>query len=257
MAWSLGHTLICVLALLLGLLLGWLQWGRRTPSASEFTVAQSATSQPGATSAAAVPVAPAGEPVAAADTLDDTSRARTPATAEAASSAEISASVESSTLEPAPQPASIRGYATSSTTGTPSVAASSVTGDAPDDAPSRPTPLATPDQEVAVSGQNDVASTADAVKSVPVRGPADDLRRISGVGPKMVVALNAADIRTFKQLADADESTLRAALRSAGLRVSPTLPTWPQQARDLLDGGPDGATSSATPIPVAGDAVSA
>jgi predicted flap endonuclease-1-like 5' DNA nuclease len=64
----------------------------------------------------------------------------------------------------------------------------------------------------------------------------DDLERIEGIGPRIGAALREADIRTFQQLADADITTLQAALERAGLRFAPSLPTWSRQARLLADG---------------------
>jgi predicted flap endonuclease-1-like 5' DNA nuclease len=68
----------------------------------------------------------------------------------------------------------------------------------------------------------------------------DDLERIEGIGPKMAGALNQAGIRTYAQLADADESTLRAAIAAAGLSFAPSLTTWSRQARLLADGDGEG-----------------
>jgi predicted flap endonuclease-1-like 5' DNA nuclease len=75
----------------------------------------------------------------------------------------------------------------------------------------------------------------------PVEEPADDdLERIEGIGPRIGTALRGAGIRTFRQLADADTSTLQSALEQAGLRFAPSLPTWSRQARFLADGDEEG-----------------
>jgi predicted flap endonuclease-1-like 5' DNA nuclease len=63
----------------------------------------------------------------------------------------------------------------------------------------------------------------------------DDLTRIEGIGPKMAAALVAAGITTYAQLADTEEAGLRAAIAAAGMRFSPSLVTWPQQAKLLAD----------------------
>ncbi|MET8233205.1 hypothetical protein ABZS77_21315 [Micromonospora sp. NPDC005298] len=68
-------------------------------------------------------------------------------------------------------------------------------------------------------------------------GPADDFRRIQGVGPKMAAALQAAGVRTYGQLGELDEPALRDLIRAAGLRAAPGLATWPQQARVLAGAG--------------------
>jgi predicted flap endonuclease-1-like 5' DNA nuclease len=82
------------------------------------------------------------------------------------------------------------------------------------------------------------------VDTVPVQRQAtpdtsakpDNLTRIPGIGPKMALALNTAGISTFAALAASDEATIRAAISAAGLRFSPSLATWPEQAK-LLAGG--------------------
>ncbi|WFE56130.1 helix-hairpin-helix domain-containing protein [Micromonospora sp. WMMD712] len=89
-----------------------------------------------------------------------------------------------------------------------------------------------------------VAAAAD-----PTTGSADDFRRIQGIGPKMAAALQDAGIRTYRQLADLDEATLRETIRSAGLRAAPSLATWPQQAKVLV-----GAPAEADRVLPAGDA---
>ncbi|WP_439650447.1 helix-hairpin-helix domain-containing protein [Micromonospora carbonacea] len=89
-----------------------------------------------------------------------------------------------------------------------------------------------------------VAAAAD-----PTTGSADDFRRIQGIGPKMAAALRDAGIRTYRQLADLDEATLRETIRSAGLRAAPSLATWPQQAKVLV-----GAPAEADRVLPAGDA---
>jgi predicted flap endonuclease-1-like 5' DNA nuclease len=68
----------------------------------------------------------------------------------------------------------------------------------------------------------------------------DDLKRIEGIGPKMSAALIAAGIRTYRQLADADVDTLRAAIQAAGLRFAPSIVTWSRQARHLAEQDEEG-----------------
>lgn len=70
--------------------------------------------------------------------------------------------------------------------------------------------------------------------------PGDDLERIEGIGPRIGTALRGAGIHTYRQLADADASTLQTALEQAGLRFAPSLPTWSRQARFLADGDETG-----------------
>jgi predicted flap endonuclease-1-like 5' DNA nuclease len=68
----------------------------------------------------------------------------------------------------------------------------------------------------------------------------DDFARIEGIGPKFAAALVASGIRTFGQLANADESALRRAIGNPQPDVAPSLPTWPTQARLLATGDDDG-----------------
>lgn len=74
----------------------------------------------------------------------------------------------------------------------------------------------------------------------PVEPPREELERIEGIGPKMANALRAAGIRTFRQLAEADDTTRRAAIEKAGLSFAPSLVTWGRQAQLLADGDEEG-----------------
>lgn len=103
-----------------------------------------------------------------------------------------------------------------------------------------PAEVMAPAEALAVA---DVPATAGTAFDAAGDGPGDDFRRIPGVGPKVANALNAAGIRTFAELAESDEATLRAAMRSAGVRSAPSLPTWAGHARELA-GAP-----AATAIP--------
>ncbi|KWV32075.1 hypothetical protein [Micromonospora rifamycinica] len=82
--------------------------------------------------------------------------------------------------------------------------------------------------------------------------PADDFRRIQGVGPKIAAALQAAGVRTYRQLAELDEASLRDTIRAAGLRATASLATWPQQARVLAGAGAE--ATRVLPTPTGGDA---
>ena len=95
-------------------------------------------------------------------------------------------------------------------------------------APAEPTPAASDNTGPAAAAGGAADDTAD------------DLRRIEGIGPKMAAALQAAGITGFRQLAEASEEELRAALRAAGVRMTKSLPTWPQQAK-ILAGDPAAA----------------
>jgi predicted flap endonuclease-1-like 5' DNA nuclease len=66
------------------------------------------------------------------------------------------------------------------------------------------------------------------VKAAPAQP--DDLKVIEGIGPKMEKALHAAGITTFAQLAKATEAEIYAAIKAAGMRFAPSVPTWAEQA---------------------------
>lgn len=84
------------------------------------------------------------------------------------------------------------------------------------------------------AAESDVVTAAPTPVAVAIAEP-DDLTRIPGIGPKMAMALAVAGITTYRQLADTDVPTLRAAISNAGMRVAPTLPTWPDRAKALTD----------------------
>jgi predicted flap endonuclease-1-like 5' DNA nuclease len=64
-------------------------------------------------------------------------------------------------------------------------------------------------------------------------GP-DDLTIINGIGPKMQTALQASGFDSFAKIAAASPDELRAAVQAAGMRLAPTIDTWPEQARGLM-----------------------
>jgi predicted flap endonuclease-1-like 5' DNA nuclease len=69
----------------------------------------------------------------------------------------------------------------------------------------------------------------DASHSLVEGAPADDLKRIKGIGPKISGVLQAASINTFAQLAETDVERLKQILIEAGVRLTDP-GTWPQQA---------------------------
>ncbi|MBL7261755.1 hypothetical protein JKJ07_46515 [Actinoplanes sp. LDG1-01] len=94
--------------------------------------------------------------------------------------------------------------------------------------------VSTPDVAAAVPGaaEPEEIAAVPAPVAVAVVEP-DDLTKIPGIGPKMAMALAAAGITTFEKLADTDVPALRAAVTASGLRLAPTLPTWPERAKLL------------------------
>lgn len=77
------------------------------------------------------------------------------------------------------------------------------------------------------------APVIDASASAAAAGP-DDLTIINGIGPKMQTALQAAGYDTFAKVAAASPDELRTAVQAAGMRLAPTIDTWPEQARELM-----------------------
>ncbi|MGW3607685.1 helix-hairpin-helix domain-containing protein [Micromonospora sp. NPDC005161] len=310
MEWSIGHSLIVVLALLLGLAAGWLLRGRQGVRASGqgpsivdgdpvAGLAVVTTPPPAATTdearpAATVDPAPAAvadEPAPvdtvsapAAVTTDATSDGPTPADAPSttdpadmaltdappASPAadaddlrpEPSAEPEPVAVEEQPAPATViaprqpgdddvrptdaphadttpaEAVDTEVTAVDTTSAEAPVTG-APADVDAEPVRATPPVRPTATATRpvRPVADTAPSGADTDQEGPADDFRRIQGVGPKMAAALQAAGVRTYGQLGELDEPALRDLIRAAGLRAAPGLASWPQQARVLAGAG--------------------
>ncbi|SCG42271.1 DUF4332 domain-containing protein [Micromonospora coxensis] len=210
-------------------------------------------------SAAEEPAAPARD---AREAADDTPRA-TPEQDEP-----VRADAESGTpltADPTPQPADA-----------PDSVTAEVDGPAEKATPAIPAPRAAADDTAPVADGDDLASTtstaaastpepATAPAAEPAAAPAvaepvvaagpavadeetaDDFRRIQGVGPKMAAALQAAGIRTYRQLAELDEAALRETIRAAGLRTAASLATWPQQAKVLAGAGAE--ADAVLPVP--------
>ena len=77
-------------------------------------------------------------------------------------------------------------------------------------------------------------------KEAKVSGKGDDLKLVEGIGPKIQEHLNAADIFTFADLADASVETIQGVLDNAGSAYKMHDPsTWPDQAALARDGKMD------------------
>ncbi len=68
----------------------------------------------------------------------------------------------------------------------------------------------------------------------------DDLTAIDGIGPKMSAALIEYGITTYERLAGMSQDEIRAAIKAAGMRFAPSVPSWAQQAGYLAKGDMDG-----------------
>ena len=211
MAWFIGQSFVfIVVAFVVGVLVGWLWWGRRRPAP--------AVAADGATELLARPAPVADDeptaalvlsPPPASPVVDDEPTAVLPVP--------VAAEPEPVAVEPEPEP----------------VAAEPEPEPVAAEADSEPTvsiplPAAAPEQESEPEPE-------------PEPEPVDeDLERIEGIGPKMSAALRAAGIRSYAALAESDEATLRAAIERAGLNFAPSLVTWARQARLLADGDEEG-----------------
>jgi predicted flap endonuclease-1-like 5' DNA nuclease len=203
-AWFLVQSIFIILAaFLLGLLVGWLIWGRQwSNTRADEPAAPAANNDPLAARPAEPAEATAG-PAAPAN-LDEPSVQTKPET------------------EPEPEP---------ETEPEPE----------PETEP-EPEPQAEPEPQPEPEPQ---AEPELVPVTVPIQATApdeatDDLKRIEGIGPQMERALNQAGIRTYQQLAESNVETLRTAIKTAGLRLAPSLPTWARQARLLADGDEQG-----------------
>ena len=248
MSWFFGQSLpMIVLAFLLGLLAGYLIWGRRYRRLEEASVArladpatvlpQRAPSGPGRpVSAPVVPI-----PVEHSVPLVPVQAASEPEATEPEFATEPEATEPAFATE-APQLLQPATAAEIAAEGEASVAADDqdaidrdgVDRDGIDDlTPAEPHSLFDPagrPEPVAVAG---TGAGQD-------RREFDRLERVEGIGPKIALALRVAGIDSFERLAGADLSTLREALADANLRFAPSMPTWAEQARLLADGDDEG-----------------
>ena len=266
MAWFFGQSLLFVaLAFLLGLLVGWLIWGRTTRATTDKPSEVVDRPEP----VVAVVAEPAVEPEkpteaeAAVETEPVVEAEPVEAVPVAEAEPEVEAVVEA---EPVVEPVPVA-EAEPVVEAEPEVVAEAEPVAAPepepvvDAEPVATEPVAAPEPIVAepVAVAEPVVAEPVAVaepEPVVVPGPVapadsvpesvvapDKLQRIEGVGPKISTALITAGIRTFEQLAATDETTLTAALRQAGLRFAPSLPTWSVQAALLAKGDEAGFTA--------------
>ncbi|MFC0032916.1 hypothetical protein ACFFMM_25660 [Micromonospora chaiyaphumensis] len=264
---SFGEWLVVILALLVGLGIGWVVSGRRSAAgAGTPTVEGAAAPAPEVTATvdrerpeavvdevpppAAVTEQPAPveqEPAPAAATLaaDATPLPSTEPVTVAepvASDEEPARTVAAEEAQPVTDPVTADEEAEPARTAPEPVAAAEEPA-----AATEPVPVAVPAEPVAEPAVEEPVAEAEPVAPVAVPAPraavedaapaqvdaADDFRRIQGIGPKLAAALQAAGIRTYQQLSELDEAALRETVKAAGLRAAPGLATWSQQAKVL------------------------
>lgn len=229
----------------------------RSEPATESATEPVAVDEQPAPTAVVAPRQPADD-LPATDTVDTTAAGTTADEAPVAATSPDAAPIDPTPVDDAPADAAPAGDA-------PVHAAPVTAASSDDDAETRATVLdPTPAAEPVTTESVDVVAAAGeterpAVATPPVRpstaatpavrtatdtigdgdptGPADDFRRIQGIGPKMAAALQDAGVRTYGQLGELDEPALRDLIRAAGLRAAPGLASWPQQARVLAGAG--------------------
>ncbi|MFG2164257.1 helix-hairpin-helix domain-containing protein [Micromonospora chersina] len=269
---SFGQWLVLILALLVGLGIGWVVSGRRSAAGTGTpTVEGAAAPAPEVTATvdqerpeAVVDEVPA--PTAVSEQPAPVEQDAAPAAATLAAQATTlpsaePVSAESAVVEPvAVEPVAVEEPGRSEDEPV-EVAAEPVAAEETEPVRTAPEPVAADAEPAALP----TAETEPAVEAEPVAVPAepvaeaepvapvavpapraavedaapvqvdapDDFRRIQGIGPKLASALQAAGIRTYQQLAELDEAALRETVKAAGLRAAPGLATWSQQAKVL------------------------
>ena len=275
MTWFALQSLFLILgAFVLGVLVGWLFWGRqerqerivvlhgdvtasRTTSPPQRTRVTEAAAPdgpaPGTGSAAPAPATAEREPT----WLHARRSGGEPPAGSVEDDAGRAAATPSATPAPAPAPTAAAAAAASAAARASTAASATSTPDvvdlrepAPDvvdlrDEPATGTPPAPAHAAPTATAGTGDAPEADAAPDPddapapePAPEAADELARIEGVSSTIESALHDSGITSYAQLAACDEFRLRGILRKAGLRFVPSLPSWPEQA-DLLAQGDD------------------
>lgn len=102
-----------------------------------------------------------------------------------------------------------------------------------------PAPAPQPDPVVAVTAEPSPVSKAAAPTAAnnetapaAIEAALDDLTRLSGIGPKLAEAMNAAGIKQYSQLAAMSLDALNECLAPSGIRYSKAVAeTWAEQAK--------------------------
>ncbi|WBB52640.1 helix-hairpin-helix domain-containing protein [Verrucosispora sp. WMMD573] len=243
---SFGSWLILLVALLAGLAVGWvLLRGRRAepPAAAGTETTNSARPEP----TEAEPTPTVAEPIGgstevpATDAPAEVPRASEPLTGDVDPTSVDEGPTADATAQPRPtvatppvRPKDTTESAAASGAADPVATEPAVAADPIATEPAvAADPIATEPAVVAHPVVTEPTGAVDPVAAEPVAAQTDDFRRIQGVGPKMAAALHGAGIRTYRQLAELDETALRETVKNAGLRATASLATWPQQAKVL------------------------
>lgn len=106
----------------------------------------------------------------------------------------------------------------------------------PPPAKQKPAPAAKkPEPKKTTAKPKAAAKTKAAAK--PKSTKADDLKKVSGIGPKIAELLKADGVDTFAKLAKADLGKIQTVLKNAGPRYAlADASSWPEQAQLLNDG---------------------
>jgi len=94
---------------------------------------------------------------------------------------------------------------------------------------------------VAVAAQDEVEMQAAGKTGASASGTADDLRKIKGVGPKLVTLLGSLGVTSYAQIAGWSEDDLdRIDAQLGGFAGRPRRDGWVEQARLLAAGDTKG-----------------
>ncbi|MCF4121547.1 helix-hairpin-helix domain-containing protein [Antribacter sp. KLBMP9083] len=249
MAWFIGQSLaFIVVAFLLGLLVGWLIWARRTERSTESPAAEveaATTEEPAqaeepAEEAVAVAVAPEAVEVVAAEVeaveVADAAGAPVAAVAPEKPAKRVQKPVKKATGGTPDDPELDEAVAAEVVAEAEAVARAAAEGTAEaGDAEDADAPGAGPeDAAAAAAADADADATARPEEAAAVVEEPQDLQRIEGIGPKIEAALKAAGITTYAKVAAATEAELRTALRASGIRFAPAASSWSAQAEYLV-----------------------
>ncbi|MFI5891898.1 helix-hairpin-helix domain-containing protein [Actinoplanes sp. NPDC051513] len=227
--------LFLVLGVVVGLVGGWFLRGLR------------AGSQPAPTESA--PIAPATAPATKAEPAAE---AETEASAAVVVAAEVADPKPEADEKSAPasekeaeEPAAVAETAEPVAEATPAAEPEPVAATEPAAEPEPVAPAAEPELVTAAATSEPVVAAPVVTEPVitepiAVAEPAgtaqvDNLTKIAGIGPKAAAALTTAGITTYRQLADSDETAIRAALAAGGVRATAAISTWPERAKQLVD----------------------